>query len=96
MRIASVVGTRPQLIKAAALQPALRARHDEVFIDTGQHYDNVMAGRFFAELGLAGPDYSLGIGGGGHGDQTGRMLIALEPILTAARPDAVLFYGDTN
>ena len=96
MRIASVVGTRPQLIKAAALQSALRARHDEVFIDTGQHYDKAMAGRFFAELGLAGPDHSLGIGGGGHADQTGRMLIALEPILTAARPDAVLVYGDTN
>ncbi len=96
MRIASVVGTRPQLIKAAALQSALRARHDEVFIDTGQHYDKAMAGSFFAELGLAGPDHSLGIGGGGHGDQTGRMLIALEPILTAVRPDAVLVYGDTN
>lgn len=96
MRIASVVGTRPQLIKAAALQSALRARHEEVFIDTGQHYDKAMAGRFFAELGLAGPDHSLGIAGGGHADQTGRMLIALEPILTATRPDAVLVYGDTN
>ena len=96
MRIASVVGTRPQLIKAAALQPALRARHDEVFIDTGQHYDEAMAGSFFDELDLARPDHSLGIGGGGLGDQTGRMLIALEPILTEVRPDAVLVYGDTN
>ena len=96
MRIASIVGTRPQLIKAAALQPLLRARHDEVFIDTGQHYDEAMAGNFFAELDLARPDHSLGIGGGGHSDQTGRMLIALEPILTEVRPDAVLVYGDTN
>jgi UDP-N-acetylglucosamine 2-epimerase len=96
MRIVSVVGTRPQLIKAAALQPVLRARHDEVFIDTGQHWDEAMAGAFFAELGLARPDHSLGVGGGGHGDQTGRMLVALEPILVAERPDAVLVFGDTN
>ena len=96
MRIATVVGTRPQLIKAAALQPALRARHTDVFIDTGQHYDESMAGTFFSELGLARPDHSLGISGGGHADQTGRMLIALEPILAAERPDAVLVFGDTN
>ena len=96
MRILSVVGTRPQLIKAAALQPALRARHEEVFVDTGQHWDEAMAGAFFAELGLARPDHSLGVGGGDHGEQTGRMLIALEPVLVAERPDVVLVYGDTN
>jgi UDP-GlcNAc3NAcA epimerase len=96
LRIVSVVGTRPQLIKAAALMPALRSRHDEIFVDTGQHYDEAMAGSFFAELGLPRPDHSLGIGGGGQGEQTGRMLVALEPILAAERPDAVLVYGDTN
>jgi UDP-N-acetylglucosamine 2-epimerase len=98
VKILSVVGTRPQLIKAAAVQPILRARHREVFVDTGQHWDDAMAGDFFAELGLAPPDRSLGVGGvgGGHGEQTGRMLIALEPILAAERPDAVLVYGDTN
>jgi UDP-N-acetylglucosamine 2-epimerase len=96
VKIVSVVGTRPQLIKAAALQPALRARHSEVFIDTGQHYDETMAGAFFGELGLSRPDHSLGVSGGGHAGQTGRMLIGLEPILTAERPDAVLVYGDTN
>ena len=96
MRIVSVVGTRPQLIKAAALWPVLRAMHDEVFVDTGQHWDESMAGAFFGELGLPRPDHSLGIGGGGHGDQTGRMLSALEPILVTERPDAVLVYGDTN
>lgn len=96
MKIVAVVGTRPQLIKEAALQPLLRARHEEVFIDTGQHWDEAMAGAFFAELGLARPDHSLGIGGGGHGEQTGRMLVALEPILAAERPDAVLVFGDTN
>jgi UDP-GlcNAc3NAcA epimerase len=96
VKIVSVVGTRPQLIKAAALQPALRARHLEIFVDTGQHYDESMAGTFFRELGLPRPDHSLGISGGGHGDQTGRMLVALEPILVAERPDAVIVYGDTN
>lgn len=96
MHIVSVVGTRPQLIKAAALQPVLRARHRETFVDTGQHYDESMAGSFFAELGLARPDHSLGINGGGHAEQTGRMLVALEPLLLAERPDAVLVYGDTN
>ena len=96
MRIVSVVGTRPQLIKAAALQPVLRRVCEEIFVDTGQHYDEAMAGSFFDELGLARPDHSLGLGGGGHGDQTGRMLVALEPLLTAEKPDAVLVYGDTN
>jgi UDP-GlcNAc3NAcA epimerase len=65
-------------------------------VDTGQHYDEALAGNFFAELGLARPDYSLGIGGGGGGDQVGRMLIALEPLLRTVAPDAVLVYGDTN
>ena len=96
MKIVSVVGTRPQLIKAAALQPALRARHAEVFVDTGQHWDDAMAGSFFAELGLARPDHSLGAGGGSHAEQTAAMLTGLEPILVAERPDAVLVYGDTN
>lgn len=96
MRIVSVVGTRPQLIKAAALQPVLRRDHEDIFIDTGQHYDHVMAGSFFGELGLAEPDHALGIGGGGHGAQTGRMLIALERLLESAAPDAVVVYGDTN
>ena len=96
MRIVSVVGTRPQLIKAAALLPALRRRHDEVFVDTGQHYDEAMAGAFFAELGLPRPDHSLGIGGGSQAEQTGRMLPAVEQVLLAERPAAVLVYGDTN
>ena len=96
MRLVSVVGTRPQLIKAAALLPAIRVRHDEVFVDTGQHWDEAMAGAFFAELGLPRPDHSLGIGGGGQAEQAARMLAALEPILLAERPDAVVVYGDTN
>jgi UDP-GlcNAc3NAcA epimerase len=96
VRIVSVVGTRPQLIKAAALLPALRVRHEDVFVDTGQHYDEEMAGVFFSELGLPAPDHALGIGGGTQAEQTARMLAALEPVLLAERPDAVLVYGDTN
>jgi UDP-GlcNAc3NAcA epimerase len=96
MRIVSVVGTRPQLIKAAALAPALRARHQEVFVDTGQHWDEGLAGAFFAELGLPAPDHTLGVGSGSHAVQTGAMLTALEPILADEQPDAVLVYGDTN
>jgi UDP-N-acetylglucosamine 2-epimerase len=96
VRIVSVVGTRPQLIKAAALLPAIRARHDEVFVDTGQHWDESMAGAFFSELELPRPDYSLGIGGGSPADQTGRMLSALDAVLAETRPDAVIVYGDTN
>lgn len=96
MRILSVVGTRPQLIKAAALVPLLRRRHQEVFVDTGQHWDDAMAGAFFGELGLPKPDHSLGIGGGSHASQTARMLEALEPVLLDVAPDAVLVYGDTN
>jgi UDP-GlcNAc3NAcA epimerase len=96
VRLVSVVGTRPQLIKAAALLPAIRARHDEIFVDTGQHWDEAMAGAFFGELGLPQPDHSLGVGGGSQAKQTARMLTALEPILVETRPDAVLVYGDTN
>jgi UDP-N-acetylglucosamine 2-epimerase len=96
VRIVSVVGTRPQLIKAAALFPALRARHDEVFVDTGQHWDEVMAGSFFGELGLPRPDHALGIGGGTAAEQVGRMTAALGEVLESEGPDAVLVYGDTN
>ena len=96
MRILSVVGTRPQLIKAAALSPALRARHDEILVDTGQHYDDELAGSFYRELGLPAPDHGLGVGGGSHAEQTAAMLTGLESILAIHRPDAVLVYGDTN
>ena len=96
MRLVSVVGTRPQLIKAAALSPALRARHEEILVDTGQHWDEAMAGTFFEELGLPAPDHSLGIGGGSPSEQVGLMLPALARVLRERRPDAVVVYGDTN
>ena len=96
MRILSVVGTRPQLIKAAALSPVLRAHHDEILVDTGQHYDDELAGTFYRELGLPAPDHGLGVGGGSHAEQTAAMLTGLESILEIHRPDTVLVYGDTN
>jgi UDP-N-acetylglucosamine 2-epimerase len=96
LRTVTIVGTRPQLIKAAALLPELRARHDDMLVDTGQHWDESMAAVFFDELGLPKPDHALGIGGGSHAEQTGRMLMALEPVMAAAKPDAVIVFGDTN
>jgi UDP-N-acetylglucosamine 2-epimerase len=96
MRIVSVIGTRPQLIKEAALGPVLRTRHEVTFVDTGQHWDESMAGSFFRELDLPRPDHVLGVGGGSQTQQTARMLERLEPILVDTRPDAVLVYGDTN
>jgi UDP-N-acetylglucosamine 2-epimerase len=96
VRIVSVVGTRPQLIKAAALSPVLRARHEEILVDTGQHYDDSLAGSFFRELALAAPDHALGVGGGSHAEQTAAMLAGLEPVMIDRTPDAVLVYGDTN
>lgn len=94
----TVVGARPQFIKAALVSRALQQRTTirEVLVHTGQHYDPNMSDIFFQELGMSPPDHHLGIGGGGHGRQTGRMLEALEVTLLAEKPDAVLVYGDTN
>ncbi|HEV3035237.1 MAG TPA: UDP-N-acetylglucosamine 2-epimerase (non-hydrolyzing) [Solirubrobacteraceae bacterium] len=96
MRILTVVGNRPQFIKAAAVSGPLRARHEEILVHTGQHHDDSLSRVFFTELGLARPDMELGIAGGSNTSQTARMLAALEPLLAQVRPDAVLVYGDTN
>jgi len=96
VKIVTVVGARPQLIKAAAVSKALRARHREILVHTGQHYDEGMSGRFFAELGLPEPDLNLGVGSGPHGRQTALMLQGIEELLLAERPDWLLVYGDTN
>lgn len=96
MRVLTVVGNRPQFIKAAAVSGLLRQHHDEVLVHTGQHYDDALSDVFFRELGLAQPDHELGIGGGSNTSQTARMLSALDPLLAAIDPDAVLVYGDTN
>jgi UDP-N-acetylglucosamine 2-epimerase len=96
MKIVSVVGARPQFVKAAVLSRALRERHEEVLVHTGQHYDDLMSDVFFRELGLPAPDANLGVGSASHTVQTARMLEALEPVLLAQQPELVLVYGDTN
>ena len=96
MKILTVVGNRPQFIKAAAISGPLRAEHEELLVHTGQHYDDLLSKVFFTELGLPAPERELGIGGGSNTSQTARMLAALEPLLAETRPDAVLVYGDTN
>lgn len=92
----TVVGNRPQFIKAAAVSGLLRKEHEERLVHTGQHYDDALSTVFFTELGLARPDRELGIGGGSNTSQSARMLAALEGLLSEERPDAVLVYGDTN
>ena len=96
IHVLSVVGARPQFVKAWPLSRALRARCRETLLHTGQHYDHAMSAVFFDELGIPPPDANLGIGSGSHGEQTGAMLAALEREIEARRPDWVLVYGDTN
>ncbi len=96
MKITTILGARPQFIKAAPVSRALRRTHDERLIHTGQHYDAQMSAVFFDELGIPAPDVTLHVGSASHGAQTGRMLEAVEADLLQHRPDAVLVYGDTN
>jgi UDP-GlcNAc3NAcA epimerase len=96
MRLASIVGARPQFIKLTPVSCALRQRHEEMIIHTGQHYDYRMSALFFDELAIPSPDYHLGVGSGSHGAQTGRMLEAIEQVLIKEHPDWVIVYGDTN
>ncbi len=96
MKIVTIVGARPQFIKAAAVSRKLREHHTEILVHTGQHYDGNMSAIFFDELGIPAPDYNLGIGSGLHGAQTGAMLAAIEKVLLAEKPERLLVYGDTN
>jgi UDP-GlcNAc3NAcA epimerase len=96
VHVLTVVGNRPEFIKAAAVSGLLRQRHTEVLVHTGQHYDDSLSRVFFIELGLAQPERELGVGGGTNTSQTARMLAALEPVLEEVSPDAVVVYGDTN
>ncbi len=96
MKVATIVGARPQFIKAAPVSRALRQQHTEVLIHTGQHYDDAMSAVFFRELEIPAPDVNLGIGSGPHGQQTGAMLAGIEEVLLAEQPDWALVYGDTN
>lgn len=99
MKLLTVVGARPQFIKAAVVSRALVGLQSdvrEVLVHTGQHYDPNMSAVFFSELDLAAPDHHLGVGGGTHGQNTGRMLERLEAVMLDERPDQVLVYGDTD
>jgi UDP-N-acetylglucosamine 2-epimerase (non-hydrolysing)/UDP-GlcNAc3NAcA epimerase len=96
VKVVTVIGNRPQFVKAAAVSHRLRAVADEVLVHTGQHYDEELSRVFFEELDLPAPEHHLELGGGTNTAQTARMLAALEPLLAAEAPDAVLVYGDTN
>ena len=97
-KIVTVLGARPQFIKASVVSEAIKqsARLKEVVVHTGQHFDKNMSDVFFKELGMKAPDYNLGIGGGRHGEMTGKMLAEIEKALLEEKPEMVLVYGDTN
>lgn len=95
-KIVTIIGARPQFIKAAVLSQAIRVKFTEVIIHTGQHYDSNMSDVFFKQLNIPKPDYNLGVGSGSHAVQTANMLIGIEKILITENPDYVLVYGDTN
>lgn len=96
MKILTVVGARPQFIKAGPFSRAVRQRHIEILVHTGQHYDPQLSAVFFDELALPRPDHHLDVGSGSHGRQTGQMLERLEDVMRRESPDAVVVYGDTN
>jgi UDP-GlcNAc3NAcA epimerase len=96
MKVLTVIGNRPQFVKAAAVSHRLREAAEEVLVHTGQHYDAELSQVFFDELELPRPEHLLELGGGTNTEQTGRMLGALAPLLDAEHPDVVLVYGDTN
>jgi UDP-GlcNAc3NAcA epimerase len=96
MKIVSIVGARPQFIKAAAISRIIRSEINEVLVHTGQHYDLNMSDVFFEDLNIPIPDYNLKIGSGSHAVQTGNMMIGIENLLIKERPEMVLVYGDTN
>jgi UDP-GlcNAc3NAcA epimerase len=96
VRIVTIVGNRPQFVKAAAVSRLLREEHEELLVHTGQHYDDELSRVFFEELGIPAPDRELGAGSGTNTEQTARMLGALESVLAELQPGLALVYGDTN
>jgi UDP-N-acetylglucosamine 2-epimerase len=96
VRIVTIIGNRPQFVKAAAVSHKLRRTHDELIVHTGQHYDDELSRIFFEELGVPAPEHQLGAGSGSNTAQTARILARLEPVLAELRPSLALVYGDTN
>ena len=96
MKIVTVIGARPQFIKAAAVSRILREKHNEILVHTGQHYDSNMSDIFFEELKIPKPDYNLNVGSGSHAKQTASMMVGIEEILLNEKPDYLMVYGDTN
>jgi UDP-GlcNAc3NAcA epimerase len=92
----TIVGARPEFIQTAPVTKAIRQRHTEVLVHTGQHYDDNMSAVFFADLGIPQPEINLGVGSGSHAEQTGQMLVKLEAAMQSEKPDWVLVFGDTN
>jgi UDP-N-acetylglucosamine 2-epimerase len=95
-KVATIIGARPQFVKAAVVSQAMQSQCSEIIIHTGQHYDYELSGAFFQDLAIPQPAYNLSVGSSSHGQQTGEMLTMLEKLLIAERPDMVLLYGDTN
>jgi UDP-N-acetylglucosamine 2-epimerase len=96
MKVLTIVGARPQFIKAAPVSRVLRLQHQEFLLHTGQHYDDAMSDLFFRQLNLPAPDLNLEVGSGRHGAQTGAMLPGIEEVAIEQKPDWILVYGDTN
>ncbi len=95
-KLVTVIGARPQFVKAAVVSRALRSRFEEVVVHTGQHYDHGLSGVFFEQLGMPAPNHNLAVGSGSHAQQTADALVRIEEVLQAEKPDLLLIYGDTN